>query len=201
MSPYSASVPRLTSRRAPILSEVNIDKLQYWIDQGRIDPSKPITPKELIKSRLIGNVSDGVKLLSRGGPLRQPLQLTVSRASASAIAAIEAAGGSIITRYYTKDSIRRLLSGQSVNTDMPLPVGKEHVEAVLAAARRSTATHRLPDPTSRRDIEYYRDPAHRGYLSFQLAKGESPSLYYKVPGEQKIASTKKKVETTDDALW
>lgn len=168
------------------MSEVNLDQLQAWIDQGRLDPTKRITPKELIESGLVGSVKDGVKVLSRGAELlRQPVDVMVSRASARAIVAIEGAGGKVVTRYYTKLAIKRLLSGESVNTDKPLPVGKEHVEAVVAAARRDRARYRLPDPTSREDMEYYRDPAHRGYLSHQLKPGQSPSLLYRVPGAQR----------------
>lgn len=44
---------------------------------------------------------------------------------------------------------------------------------------------RLPDATGRKDIEYYRDPAHRGYLSYTVKDGESPSLFFKIPGEAK----------------
>jgi hypothetical protein len=185
------------------MSEVNLDKIQDWINQGRLDPTKTITPKELIESKLIGSVRDGVKILSRGGDcLKQPIDLLVSRASASAIQAIEAAGGKIVTRYYTKLAIQRLLKGQSVSTDKPLPQGKEHVETVLAAARRTPFRYRLPDPTGREDIEYYRDPAHRGYLSFQLAPGESPSLYFKVPGVQKIKSKPKaEKKAVVETLW
>ncbi|EHK20589.1 uncharacterized protein TRIVIDRAFT_112634, partial [Trichoderma virens Gv29-8] len=172
--------------RAPKISEVNLDQIQNWIDQGRLDPTKQITPKELIESKLIGSVKDGVKILSRGGEsLKQPINVMVSRVSAGAITAIEAAGGKVLTRYYTKLAIQRLLTGESVNTDKPLPVGPEHVEAILAEARKGPFRYRLPDPTSRADIEYYRDPAHRGYLSHQIAPGQSPSLYFKVPGVQK----------------
>lgn len=190
-------------RRAPKMSEVNLDRIQEWINQGRLDPTKQITPKELIESRLIGTPKDGVKILSRGAnTLKQPIDVMVSRVSAGAITAIEAAGGKVTTRYYTKEAIQRLLAGQSVNTDKPLPVGKEHVEGVLANMRKGPFRYRLPDPTSRTDIEYYRDPAHRGYLSHQLAPGESPSLYFKVPGERKIKSTVKKEKTVvDETLW
>ncbi|KAI9897760.1 hypothetical protein N3K66_007616 [Trichothecium roseum] len=173
--------------RAPKMAEVNLNKLQDWINQGRIDPTKPITPKELVESRLVGAPKEGIKLLARGSEfLQQPINIMVSKASASAIQAIEAQGGKIVTRYYTALSIKRLLSGESINTDKPLPIGKEHVEAVLAEKKSLGYKYRLPDPTSREDIEYYRDPAHRGYLSFQLKEGESPSLYFKVPGEKKI---------------
>lgn len=187
------------------MSEVNLDRLQAWIDAGRIDSKKPITPKELIKSGLLGRAKDGVKLLARGSTeLRAPLEIVVSRASASAIEAVERAGGKIVTRYYTKDSIRRLLKGQSVNTTEPLPVGEEHVEGVLERARAGPFMYRLPDPTSRWDIEYYRDPAHRGYLSHLLKPGESPSLYFKVPGERgskRAAKAKKKEEGGDARLF
>lgn len=187
-------------RRAPEMSQVNLDQIQSWIDQGRLDPSKQITPKELIESGLLGSVKDGVKLLSRGAEcLKQPIDIMVSRVSGSAIDAIEAKGGKVLTRYYTKLAIRRLLTGESVNTSDPLPVGKEHVERVLAAAKGYR--YRLPDPTSREDIEYYRDPAHRGYLSFQVKEGESPSLYFKVPGVEKVKSVKKEKEATAETLW
>ena len=185
---------------APEMSVFNVDKLQEWIDAGRLDPSKPITPRELIKSGIVGrSFKDGLKLLARGNEkLRTPVTITVSRASATAIHAIEAAGGKIVTRYYTKESLRRLVNGDSVNTDKPLPVGSEYVEGILEQARR-TAKHlyRLPDPTSRWDIEYYRDPAHRGYLSHTLKPGESPSLYFKVPGE-KVAFVKTKSKAKKD---
>lgn len=192
-----------TNLRAPQMSEVNLDKIQDWINQGRLDPTKQITPKELIESRLVGSVKDGVKVLARGSEcLKQPIDVMVSRASAGAIAAIEAAGGKVVTRYYTKLAIHRLLTGESVNTNKPLPVGKEHVEPVLAAAKRSAFHYRLPDPTSRADIEYYRDPAHRGYLSHQLAPGESPSLYWKVPGVSRVKSEAKEgKKSADETLW
>lgn len=192
------------NHRADVMSEVNLDKLQLWIDQGRLDPTKPITPKELIESKLVGSIKDGIKILARNPEsLKQPLDIMVSRASASAISAIEAAGGKIVTRYYTKQSIKRLVQGKSVNTDLPLPVGPEHVEPVLEQVRQKGFFYRLPDPTSRWDIEYYRDPAHRGYLSHQLQAGESPSLFYKVPPSKlaKRSKKRKSAKAEDIKLW
>ena len=74
------------------MTTINIDKLQEWIDLGRIDASKPITPKELIQSGIMGRTyKDGIKLLARGNDkLTTPIDILVSRASASAIAAVEA---------------------------------------------------------------------------------------------------------------
>ena len=186
------------------MASVNLDKLQQWIDSGRIDATKQITVKELIQSGIIGKrYKDGIKLLAgslSGGKetlknIKTPIDIVVSRASATAIEAIEATGGKIMTRFYTKEAIKRLVKGQSEHTTVPLPVGAEHVEPVLEKAR-TTHKHmyRLPDPTSRWEIEYYRDPAHRGYLSHTVKPGESPSLYFKVPGEKVIRATKSKAK-------
>ncbi|WYZ39709.1 hypothetical protein EsH8_IV_000050 [Colletotrichum jinshuiense] len=197
------------NKRAPVMSKLNLDKLQQWIDAGRLDATKQITVKEIIESGLIGSVKDGIKLLGRGKQdLRQPIDIMVSRASSSAIDAIEGNGGKILTRFYTKQSIKRILRGESVNTDKPLPYGKEYVESVLSEARKKTFQYRLPDPTSRSDIEYYRDPAHRGYMSHLLKEGESPSLYFKVPiarkrvdGAAREARKQEKKVVREDVLW
>lgn len=48
------------------MSPINLDRIQSWIDQGRLDPSQPITMKELHKSRCLHGVKrHGVKLLAR----------------------------------------------------------------------------------------------------------------------------------------
>ena len=160
------------------MTPLNLDRLQSWIDQGRIDPSRPITIKELGQSRCVCNITDGVKLLSRGSDqLRSPLNVIVSRASAGAISAIERAGGSVTTRFYTPFAIKRILRGKTdpINSlKTPKAEGQEPVRTGFMA--------RLPDPTSRKDIEYYRDPAHRGYLSYQVAEGQGPSLFFRTPG-------------------
>jgi hypothetical protein len=158
---------------------------------------RQITPKELIESGCVsGTVKDGIKLLAKGADsLRTPINILVSRASASAINAVEKAGGKITTRFYTKSSLFRLVKGLSTSTATPLPVGSEHVERMLGKARSAPHSYRLPDPTSRWDLEYYRDPAHRGYLSHLLKPGESPSLYFKVPGERKVEHARAKQRT------
>lgn len=55
-------------RFSPVMSPLNLDKLQSWIDKGRIDPSKPITLKELVESRCLhGTPKHGVKILAKVG--------------------------------------------------------------------------------------------------------------------------------------
>lgn len=186
------------------MAEVTVTRLQAYIDAGRLNPNKPIGPTELLRSRLVTRTPDGIKLLASGrfekAHLKQPVHITVSRASAQAIQAVEAAGGSLVTRYYTRDALRRLRNGTSVDSREPLPQGREHVARELERLRSGPFRYRLPDPVNRWDIEYYRDPAHRGYLSHQLQPGQSPSLYFGVPGAEQEKSRrqrKKKVEDPD----
>lgn len=62
--------------------------------------------------------------------------------------------------------------------------------------------YRLPDPTKRRDIEYYRDPAHRGYLSHLLKPMEGPSLFFRSPAERKsMVGVKKEKTLPENRLW
>ncbi|KAL8763688.1 MAG: hypothetical protein Q9184_000583 [Pyrenodesmia sp. 2 TL-2023] len=182
------------------MKPLNLDKVQSWIDQGRLDPSKPITIRELAKSRCVAGVKDGVKLLAKGSEkVTTPLNIIISRASASAIAAIEAAGGSVITRYYSPHSIRRIVKGE---TD---PIHSLQSQIALGLqSELGVYTKRLPDPTGRKDIEYYRDPAHRGYLSYQLEEGQGPSLFFKTPGTGTFVAKrikKKAASAADNRIW
>lgn len=52
------------SSHAKSYQELNLDRLQHWIQTGRIDASQPITMKQLLDSRCIHKIEDGVKLLS-----------------------------------------------------------------------------------------------------------------------------------------
>ncbi|KAL8701067.1 MAG: hypothetical protein Q9201_005109 [Fulgogasparrea decipioides] len=182
------------------MKPLNLEKVQSWVDQGRLDPSKPITIRELAKSRCVSQVKDGVKLLAKGSEhLTFPLHIITSRASASAIAAVEAAGGSVTTRYYTPASIERIIRGK---TD-PIHSLQSRI-SVEGQQERKQYDMRLPDPTSRKDIEYFRDPAHRGYLSHQLEEGQGPSLFFKTPGTGKFvakAVRRKAASAAENRIW
>lgn len=202
------------------MSPVNLNRIQDWIDQGRINPSEPITMKELLRSRAIHRIKDGVKLLADGASLlTTPINVVVSRASKTAIAAVEAIGGTVTTRYYTPLSIRRIKMNQmhpyvSLRWDQTA-INKpalNHPDAETPEQRVKGLgfEYRLPDPISRKDLEYYRDPEYRGYLSHTIKEGEGPSLYFKPPlqGEElrlaKEKSAKKAANTQnkeDNSLW
>lgn len=185
-----------------------------------------------------------MKLLATGAEsLRQPINIIVSRASASAIAAVEKAGGSVLTRFYTPFAIQRILRGQTdpVNSlrservaagledegivkveevDGRIMEAVEEEEAVEAARaevptpslvptlallpKSSGFQHRLPDPTSRKDFEYYRDPTHRGYLSHLVTEGQTPSLFFKIPKTRKASAAKRvtaKTTVGENRIW
>ncbi|WFD02380.1 YmL10 [Malassezia obtusa] len=131
---------------------LNVDRLQYWIDQGRLNPAEPITIRELYESRCIHRVRDGVKLLGDGsGHLKTPVHLVVSRASQSAIRAVEEAGGSIVCRYYNATSLRALIKPQKwLLKNKPLP--------------------HFADPVSKRELLWYSSPNNRGYLALRDAQ-------------------------------
>ncbi|MBV9757244.1 MAG: 50S ribosomal protein L15 [Alphaproteobacteria bacterium] len=76
---------------------LNLDTLERAIASGRLNAEEPITEDTL---RAVGLVRSGklagVRLLGRG-EITRAVRLTVSGASAAAIAAIEKAGGSVTT--------------------------------------------------------------------------------------------------------
>lgn len=174
-------------------------------------------------------MKDGVKLLGNGAnDVKVPLHIVVSRASRSAIEAVERVGGQVHTRYYTRFAIRQIVAGKMdpVNSlesrfgeeiaraggseimttssslsssSTPSSEGQEEasegaanmgdVQVIAGGAaekaevqvKRKQYLYRLPDPIKRKDLEYYRDPAHRGYLAHTVPEGQSPSLFWKVP--------------------
>ncbi|MEO0344320.1 MAG: 50S ribosomal protein L15 [Pseudomonadota bacterium] len=73
---------------------VNLHILQKFIDAKKIDVKKPITEDVLVASGLVRRVRDGVRILAKGD-FSAKVDLTVTGASKSAIAAVEKAGGTL----------------------------------------------------------------------------------------------------------
>ena len=73
---------------------VNLGLLQKFIDEKKIDVKIPVTEEVLVASGLVRRVRDGVRVLAKG-ELTAKVDLTVSGASKSAIAAVEKAGGTL----------------------------------------------------------------------------------------------------------
>lgn len=129
------------------MEPVNLDKLQLFVDMGRLDASKPITIKELVDSGLVtcSRVKHGIKLLGKGAQhLSSPLTIEVSQASKGAIEAVEAAGGSITSVYHNRLALRALL--------------KPHKFELIPQFAR-------PNP---KKLSYYTSFEKRGYLSPEI---------------------------------
>ncbi|EPQ58721.1 hypothetical protein GLOTRDRAFT_126750 [Gloeophyllum trabeum ATCC 11539] len=131
-----------TNQNEKVYAPVNLDRIQHWIDTGRLtsSPTQPITARELLLSGCIHNVHDGIKLLGDGADrLKTPVHITPSRASKSAIAAVEKLGGSVFCRYYNPLALRDCVKGRTDRLDAA--------------------------PIRRTDIEWYTSWQNRGYLS------------------------------------
>ena len=82
---------------------VNLGAISKAIEAGRIDAAQPITEDVLRNAGLgRGTHVEGVRLLAMGEVARA-LTITVSGASVSAIAAVEAAGGRVTTTVARKE--------------------------------------------------------------------------------------------------
>jgi large subunit ribosomal protein L15 len=76
------------------LVEVNLWRIEKAIKAGKLDAGQPIDGEALVKAGVIRRVRDGVRLLGHG-EISAKLQLSVHSASASALKAVEAAGGAV----------------------------------------------------------------------------------------------------------
>ena len=81
-------------------NELNLGRIQAAVDSGRLDGKKPITIEALKQAGLIKSARDGVRLLGHG-ELKAKLAFEITGASASAIKAVEAAGGSVTLKSIT----------------------------------------------------------------------------------------------------
>jgi len=73
---------------------INLATLQNAIDNKKIDAKSEITEDTLVEAGVLRRKKDGVRLLARG-ELKAKVNITVTGASAAAIAAVEKAGGKV----------------------------------------------------------------------------------------------------------
>jgi large subunit ribosomal protein L15 len=79
---------------AASINEINLDRVQAAIDSGKLDAKAPVDIEALVKAGVLSRAKAGVKLLG-GGEIKAKVEFKVWRASKSAIAAVEKAGGSV----------------------------------------------------------------------------------------------------------
>ncbi len=110
--------------------ELNLERLQQFIDQGRliVNPSAPLTLRDLYAAGVVGRMDTGVKLLAKvlviifpsialckrllsqgKDSLRTVVHLEVSDASESAIECVERLGGTVTCIHLNRLALRAML--------------------------------------------------------------------------------------------
>ena len=77
---------------------INLDRVQKAIDDGKLKGKDVITDADLKEAGMVRRSRDGVRLLGKGG-FKAKVSFKVAGASASAIEAVKAAGGSVTTTF------------------------------------------------------------------------------------------------------
>jgi len=73
---------------------INTGRLQKAVEAGKLTAGAEVTPDTLVELGILAKLGDGVRLLAKG-EIKTALKLHVAGASAAAVAAVEAAGGSV----------------------------------------------------------------------------------------------------------
>jgi large subunit ribosomal protein L15 len=76
---------------------INLGLIEKFVALGKLDIKSEITEDALVAAGLTGHKRDGIRILNKG-EIKSAVKLVVAGASAAAIEAIKAAGGSITLR-------------------------------------------------------------------------------------------------------
>jgi large subunit ribosomal protein L15 len=123
------------------LAEVNLWRLQDAVDGGKLDAKSEIRGEALVAAGVIRRVKDGVRVLGTG-EIKAKLNLVVWSASAGAVKAIEAAGGTIVQERIAaeaKAAARVEKRNAAKGKAPPAKAPKGDANKVSARARRSAA--------------------------------------------------------------
>ncbi|CAK9101850.1 unnamed protein product [Durusdinium trenchii] len=89
------------------LDPLNLSKLRYFIQKGRLDTRFPITQRHLQESRCVKRVKKGVKLFNVNDfPFPYKIDIEVASADQSSIDAIKAVGGTVTVVYMERVALR-----------------------------------------------------------------------------------------------
>ena len=84
---------------------VNLGRLQQALDAGRLKDAGALDGAKLVAAGLLRRQGDGIRLLAKG-KLTAAITIEVAGASKSAIAAVEAAGGTVVVRAAAKPRVK-----------------------------------------------------------------------------------------------
>lgn len=127
------------------LAEVNLWRLQDAIDAKKLDIKGEIKGDALVAAGVIRRVKDGVRLLGTG-EIKSKLNLVVWSASAGAVKAIEAAGGSVVQERIAAEAkaAARVEKRNAAKGKAPAPKApKGDANKVSARAKRTAASKKL----------------------------------------------------------
>lgn len=77
---------------------VNLGAIQKFIDAGKLDAKAPIDEAALVAAGLVRRKRDGVRVLAKGALTAKGVTIEATGASKGAIAAVEAAGGTLTVK-------------------------------------------------------------------------------------------------------
>jgi large subunit ribosomal protein L15 len=126
-------------------NEINLGRVQAAVDDGKLDAKKPVTIEALREAGLIRRDKDGVRLLGHG-EIKSKLAFEVTGASASAVKAVEAAGGSVTLKTVTG---RERPAGDQVKADRR--ANKRAEDQAKADAKSGKKPKPKPDQPSAAD--------------------------------------------------
>eukprot|EP00055_Hartaetosiga_balthica_P011589 m.53150 g.53150 ORF g.53150 m.53150 type:complete len:196 (+) comp7655_c0_seq1:90-677(+) len=109
-TPFYQSQPKhgFTNPNKVTYDPVNLDTIVDFVKEGKLDASKTIDMKAMRDSGVIGKqILHGVKLLGRGQTsFEHKLSIEVSKASKSAVEAVEKNGGTVNEVYHNKRTLQ-----------------------------------------------------------------------------------------------
>ena len=123
------------------LAEVNLWRLQDAIDAKKLDIKGEIKGDALVAAGVIRRVKDGVRILGTG-EIKSKLNLVVWSASAGAVKAIEAAGGTVVQERIAAEAkaAARVEKRNAAKGKAPAPKAPQgDANKVSARAKRTAA--------------------------------------------------------------
>lgn len=97
--PIHMRVPKrgFNKPNAKTLAWVNLDRIVKAVEAGKLDAKAVIDEAALVKGGVVRRVRDGIRVLARGA-VTTKLTISVTGASAAAVKAVEAAGGTLTVK-------------------------------------------------------------------------------------------------------
>lgn len=90
-----------------MLDPLNLSKLRYFIEKGRLDTRFPITQRHLVDSRCVKSVKNGIGLFNVNDfPFPYKIDIEVAGADQSSIDMIKSVGGSVTIVYMERVALR-----------------------------------------------------------------------------------------------